>query len=458
MQERRGARSAAGTRLVTPQTASPTVVDPEARYVRALLERIRKGTCVLLMGPGVAIAPDDPTTPLTVRLSHELAQDPQINEDPRLGDRSNLRHVAQLHYQVKRDRDELRLAAEDFYGRFATVTTDFHRSMASLPFRLCISTTPDDLLLNAFTSIGKKPAKGYYNMYRASDGGLPKPSDDRPVVFHLYGHPSNRESLVLTESDLIEFLVRVVQREPPLPDVIRGHMGDPDTSFLFVGFGFQHWYVRVLLHVLNVYGHKDRSVALEDPAFFTNPEHAQTVGFFGDRAIEFKQFGWPELAERLKQMYAAQGETKPPAETESVAEGPRAFLSYASEDAEAVVRLSERLEAAGVGVWRDKQNLRGGDNWDRALVHVIEKQVNYVIVAQSKAMEHRGEGYFFKEIAVARQRQLRMRQDRIFVLPLQIEPCQGLDELKDLHQMSLATDEDFDKLVKVIREDWSKQQ
>jgi hypothetical protein len=111
-----------------------------------------------------------------------------------------------------------------------------------------------------------------------------------------------------------------------------------------------------------------------------------------------------------------------------------------------------------VGVWRDKQNLRGGDNWDRALVHVIEKQVNYVIVAQSKAMEHRGEGYFFKEIAVARQRQLRMRQDRIFVLPLQIEPCQGLDELKDLHQMSLATDEDFDKLVKVIREDWSKQQ
>jgi hypothetical protein len=291
-------------------------------------------------------------------------------------------------------------------------------------------------------------------------GGRQQPAQatvEAPALFHLYGHPSNRESLVLTESDLIEFLVRVVQRDPALPDEIRGHVGDLDTSFVFVGFGFQFWYMRVLLHVLNVYGHKDRSVALEDPAFFSNPEHAQTVGFFGDRAIEFKQFAWPDFAERLKQMYEAQGGNKPAPEAEPVVDGPRAFLCYASEDGEAVARLSERLEAAGIGVWRDKQNLRGGDNWDRVLVHVIEKQVHYVIVAQSKTMDRRGEGYFYKEIAVARERQLRMRQGRIFVLPLQIEPCQGLDELKDLHQLALVADDDFDKLVKLIREDWSKQ-
>jgi len=43
------------------------------------------------------------------------------------------------------------------------------------------------------------------------------------------------------------------------------------------------------------------------------------------------------------------------------------------------------------------------------------------------------------------------------VLPLQIESCEGLDELKDLHQMSVATEDDFGKLVQAIREDWSKQ-
>ncbi len=443
---------------MTSATTAPPAVDPEARFLRALLERIRKGTCVLLMGPGVAIAPDE-STPLTARLARELAQDPQISEDPRLGDRNNLRHVAQLYYQVKRDRDELRLAAEDFYSRFDGVTTEFHRSIASLPFRLCISTTPDDLLYNALVSVGKKPAKAHYNMHHGGGSVLPKPTVEAPAVFHLYGHPSNRESLVLTESDLIEFLVRVVQHDPPLPDEIRGYVGDPDTSFVFVGFGFQFWYVRVLLHVLNVYGHKDRSVALEDPAFFTNPEHAQTVGFFGDRAIEFKQFGWPGFAERLEQMYQAQGGAKPAPAAEPAAgtDAPRAFLCYASEDVEVVTRLSERLEAAGIGVWRDKQNLRGGDDWDRVLVHVIEKQVHYVIVAQSTTMDRRGEGYFYKEIAVARERQRRMRQGRIFVLPLQIESCEGLDELKDLHQMSVATEDDFGKLVQAIREDWSKQ-
>lgn len=442
---------------MSPSASPPRAADPDARFLRALLERIRKGTCALLMGPGVAIAPDDSATPLTIRLSRELAQDPELSAHPRLGDRGNLRHVAQLYYQLKRDRDELRLAAEDFYSRFADTTTEFHRNIASLPFRLCISTTPDDLLFNAFTSIGKKPVKAHYNMYRAGDSGQRRPSIDEPAVFHLYGHPSQRESLVLTESDLIEFLVRVVQRDPPLPDEIRGHMGDPDTSFLFVGFGFQYWYVRVLLHVLNVYGHKDRSVALEDPAFFANPEHAQTVGFFGDRAIEFKQFAWPDFAERLKQMYAAQGGDKPAPESAPAADAPRVFLCYASEDTEAVAQLAERLEASGLGVWRDKQNLRGGDDWHRVLVHIIEKQVNYVIVAQSKAMDRRGEGYFYKEIAMARERQLRMRQGRIFVVPLQIESCQGLDELKDLHQMSLATDDDYAKLVQLIRDDWRAQ-
>jgi len=158
-------------------------------------------------------------------------------------------------------------------------------------------------------------------------------------------------------------------------------------------------------------------------------------------------------------MYQAQGGTKPAPAAEPAAgtDAPRAFLCYASEDVEAVTRLSERLEAAGIGVWRDKQNLRGGDDWDRVLVHVIEKQVHYVIVAQSTTMDRRGEGYFYKEIAVARERQRRMRQGRIFVLPLQIESCEGLDELKDLHQMSVATEDDFGKLVQAIREDWSKQ-
>jgi len=47
------------------------------------------------------------------------------------------------------------------------------------------------------------------------------------------------------------------------------------------------------------------------------------------------------------------------------------FLSYASQDAEAAQRICEALRAAGIQVWFDKSELRGGDAWDTS----IRKQI-----------------------------------------------------------------------------------
>jgi hypothetical protein len=46
------------------------------------------------------------------------------------------------------------------------------------------------------------------------------------------------------------------------------------------------------------------------------------------------------------------------------AENKAAFLSYASQDAEAAKRIAEALRAAGVEVWFDQNELVGGDAWD----------------------------------------------------------------------------------------------
>src|SRR5215831_13674138 len=43
------------------------------------------------------------------------------------------------------------------------------------------------------------------------------------------------------------------------------------------------------------------------------------------------------------------------------------FLSYASEDAAAAERIAAALRAAGIEVWFDKSELRGGDAWDRQI-------------------------------------------------------------------------------------------
>ena len=47
------------------------------------------------------------------------------------------------------------------------------------------------------------------------------------------------------------------------------------------------------------------------------------------------------------------------------------FLSYASEDSKAAERICATLRAAGIEVWFDQSELRGGNAWD----HRIREQV-----------------------------------------------------------------------------------
>jgi TIR domain-containing protein len=42
------------------------------------------------------------------------------------------------------------------------------------------------------------------------------------------------------------------------------------------------------------------------------------------------------------------------------------FLSYASQDAEAAKRICDALRSAGIEVWSDQSELRGGDAWDQS--------------------------------------------------------------------------------------------
>jgi len=48
------------------------------------------------------------------------------------------------------------------------------------------------------------------------------------------------------------------------------------------------------------------------------------------------------------------------------------FISYASEDADAAQRICAILRAAGIEVWLDQSELRGGDIWDAAIKQQIK--------------------------------------------------------------------------------------
>jgi hypothetical protein len=47
------------------------------------------------------------------------------------------------------------------------------------------------------------------------------------------------------------------------------------------------------------------------------------------------------------------------------------FLSYASQDSEAAQHLCQALRAAGIEVFLDQSELRGGHAWDQKIRHEI---------------------------------------------------------------------------------------
>jgi TolB-like protein/Flp pilus assembly protein TadD len=102
------------------------------------------------------------------------------------------------------------------------------------------------------------------------------------------------------------------------------------------------------------------------------------------------------------------------------------FLSYASQDAEAARRISEALQAAGIEVWFDRSELRGGDVWDRQIRAQIHDcaLLMPIISANTQA---RAEGYFRLEWKLAVERTHLMSERLAFLVPVVIDATHEAD-------------------------------
>jgi TolB-like protein len=96
------------------------------------------------------------------------------------------------------------------------------------------------------------------------------------------------------------------------------------------------------------------------------------------------------------------------------------FLSYASQDADAANRICEALRAAGIEVWFDQSELRGGDAWDRQIRKQIHDCALFVPVISAHS-DARREGYFRREWKLAVDRTADMAEDVAFLLPVVID-------------------------------------
>jgi tetratricopeptide (TPR) repeat protein len=103
------------------------------------------------------------------------------------------------------------------------------------------------------------------------------------------------------------------------------------------------------------------------------------------------------------------------------------FLSYASQDAQAAQRICEALRAAGIEVWFDQSELRGGDVWDQSIRRQIKSCALFIPVI-SRNTHARDEGYFRLEWKLAVDRSHLMSANRAFLLPVVIDDTRDGEE------------------------------
>ena len=136
-----------------------------------------------------------------------------------------------------------------------------HKVLASLPFRIYITTNPDNLMADALKEAGKAPevvicpwSDRFYadSVYDREPGYIP--TKDRPLVYHLFGHLSVPDSMVLTEDDYFEFLIGFTANKKRTPAIIPPAILRvfTDSALLILGFHLDDWAFRALFRTVVV--------------------------------------------------------------------------------------------------------------------------------------------------------------------------------------------------------------
>lgn len=177
-----------------------------------------------------------------------------------LQDSGDLSRVAQF---LSIDRDGM-YPKEEIQRQFQGVKPpDFralneaHGLLADLDLPLYITTNYDSFLFEALKSRDRDPKRElcrwneFEELAEEPSVIIPgyKPTAGCPLVYHLHGHVDVPQSMVLTEDDYLDFLVKLSNDklsngQPLLPALIKTAFAS--TSLLFVGYSLADWNFRVL--------------------------------------------------------------------------------------------------------------------------------------------------------------------------------------------------------------------
>lgn len=439
------------------------------RHWTSLVTSIRHGQSVLVLGPEIPAGAGSGATAEDVSLVDTLTAEliAELEDDDRRVTAHTLAGVAQQYEDAQGfGPNTLRAHAQKFYRSPRFAPSDVHARLASLPFSLILTTCQDDLMARALKAAGKEPIVQRYNLRGDKRDNPEFPlmgSPQAPLLYHLFGDAGEPASLVLSENDLLDFLVAIVAERPPLPNSLVRALKRVGQSFLFVGFGIKHWYLRVLLKVLvrSLELHRTGSaIATEPLRGLTEADREQTILFYqrGTR-VELEDADTAEFLGELNRRLEAEGAV--PDQDAPSGPRPRVFISYASEDGDLAALVFDTLQKSNFEPWLDREALRGGDRWNERIQDELDL-TDFTLVLYTPALCRKTDSYVNFEVAQARRRAMSVRGS--FLIPLrttEIADTDRIPELSEYQEMELRPthlDDDMAKVISTMRRDYQRRQ
>lgn len=329
---------------------------------------------------------------------------------------------------------------EDVYGELSQIVRAADlplpeplRKLAAIrPLRLFVTTTFDPLLQRALDEVrfGGEPGTQVlsYRPEKWDDLPVLKHGDLAPTVYHLFGRLSSLQEYAVTDEDVLEFM-HALQSESRRPTELLAYLRQQNG--LLLGCNFADWLARFFLRLAKTdrllrAGGKTDFVAdgrmQQDAAlkYFIKEFGGRTKVFTGNDAVEFVD----ELHTRW--MSRPQPPADTPVDVELWMKPGSVFLSYASEDREAVETLRAGLDAAGIDVWFDRQDLKPGDAFKEKILANIDGASLFVPVLSRRAVASQRR-FLYREWHRACEQVPEVRADLTFVVPVVIDDLPETD-------------------------------
>jgi hypothetical protein len=329
--------------------------------------------------------------------------------------------------------------AQQVYAALKTVAAEADSLPISEPLlqlaairdmQLFVTTTFDSSLIRALNQVrfgGNPKTKVFvHSPNEVQDLAADMTTLDAPVVYHLMGKLSATPAYAVTQEDLIEFF-HSLQSETRRPAQLFHELSN--RNLLMLGTRLSGWLTSFLMRMSKRQrlSADDKTDYVADDTVSNDKNLVLFLERFSSGTEIFRDANPVAFVNELHQRWTERHPVQDTQPAEAIA-SPRevepgaVFLSYASEDRTVVEKLKAALEAAGVDVFFDREQLQAGDDWDGKLRRNIHQCSLFVPVISQRTltMERR----FFRvewNLALDEAQMASFSSEEAFLLPVVID-------------------------------------